>query len=291
MRTPTDRARDWAARVGRRLAAADVDQRSATAPVDAVNDRYIETAPSPANAVDLFAGQWSTKLPIDAPTGDVDLFGDSRVIDYVQSVGGVDGQRVLELGPLEGAHTATLRNDLGAAHVTAIEANTSAYLRCLITKELIGLDGVEFQLGDFRPYLATTDDRFDLAVAIGVLYHLDDPVPVLADLTRIADRIVLWTHVHADERNAPQLADRFDAPIDKDLNGTPYRLHPYRYESSLDWSGFCGGTRPKAAWIERDSLLTIIASLGLVIERIEETNHPHGPTVTMALRKRPPFDP
>ncbi len=279
MTAPTDRARGLAARVGRRLVSLDPAE-----PADGPNDRYVEDAPSAANAVGLFAGQWSTKLPIDAPTGAVDLFGDRRVVEFVDALGGVAGQRVLELGPLEGAHTATLRRDLGAAHVTAIEANASAFLRCLVTKEVLALDGVEFRLGDFRPYLDSTDERFDLAVAIGVLYHLDDPVPVLANLARVTERIVIWTHVHAGDRHTASLEERFDRPIDRTFDGTSYRLHPYRYETSLDWSGFCGGTRAKAAWIERDDLLAIIERLGYSIERVEEEDHPHGPALTLALR-------
>ena len=253
---------------------------------DGPNDRCLESPPSVANAVNVFAGEWSTKLPIDTPTGFADLFDDDRITSCVEALGGVEGAQVLELGPLEGAHTATLRG-LGAASVEAIEANTGAYLRCLVTKEVLGLDGVSFRLGDFRPFLADTNERYDLAVAIGVLYHLDDPVPVLTDLARITDRIVIWTHVYNDEFGMERLADRFD-PVEHHSSGsTTYRLHPYRYESSLDWSGFSGGTRPVARWIERDDLLEVIDALGFDVVLRNDHDHPHGPAVTMALIRRP----
>ncbi len=47
-----------------------------------------------------------------------------------------------------------------------------------------------------------------------MLYHLDDPVPVLTDLARVTDRIVVWTHVYNDEFGMERLADRFDPTPD-----------------------------------------------------------------------------
>jgi hypothetical protein len=44
----------------------------------------------------------------------------------------VDGRRVLELGPLEGAHTHMLEQH-GADSIVAVKANRSAYSKCLIT--------------------------------------------------------------------------------------------------------------------------------------------------------------
>jgi SAM-dependent methyltransferase len=206
-------------------------------------------------------------------------------VSCVEALGGAEDATVLELGPLEGAHSVTLRR-LGARHVVAIEANTSAYLRCLVTKEVLRLDGVEFRLGDLRPYLADTTERFDLAVAIGVLYHLDDPVPVLADLARVADRIVIWTHVHNAEFDVDRLAGRFGAPVARSLGTTTYRLHPFSYLESLEWQGFCGGTRPTAAWIERDGLLDVVDALGFDVVLRDDHDHEYGPAITLALRRR-----
>ena len=64
----------------------------------------------------------------------------------------MDGFRILELGPLEGAHTYQLEK-LGAAEIVAIEANKEAFLKCLIIKELAQLERARFLLGDFVTYL------------------------------------------------------------------------------------------------------------------------------------------
>ena len=157
-----------------------------------VNDKYEIQVPSPENLVALFEDQWVSALP-GFPSGDVGLFEDDRIRWAIDLAGGVAGKRVLELGPLEGAHSYMLHRG-GAAQVTAIEANTLCYVKCLLVQQLFDLDRVEFQLGNFVPWLETTDDAYDLVVAAGVLYHLADPVPVLDRLCQVSSEVYLWTH-------------------------------------------------------------------------------------------------
>ena len=107
-------------------------------------DAYVKSAPSAQNALDIFKGEWASVLPPPynhLQAGGIPLFQDQRAAWALEQLGGCQGQRVLELGPLEGAHSYILQQH-GAASVTAIEANTRAYLKCLIVKELLGLDRV-----------------------------------------------------------------------------------------------------------------------------------------------------
>lgn len=46
------------------------------------------------------------------------------------------------------------------------------------------LDHVRFQLGDFVEYLRRTNERFDVALASGVLYQMQEPLELLV---RLAD--------------------------------------------------------------------------------------------------------
>ncbi len=73
----------------------------------------------------------------------------------------------------------------GARSVVAVEANTRAFLKCLCTKELFGLDRVEFLLGDLVAYLNEERSKFDAVIASGVLYHMTDPVDLLKILRRL----------------------------------------------------------------------------------------------------------
>jgi hypothetical protein len=65
--------------------------------------------------------------------------------------------------------------EAAGAQIDAIEANQRTYLRCLITKEILGLTRSKFWLGDFIKALENWDQRYDLIVASGVLYHLKNP--------------------------------------------------------------------------------------------------------------------
>ena len=89
------------------------------------------------------------------------VFEDVRIEWAVPQHGGVGGKRVLELGPLDGAHTYMLER-FDSAEVVAVEANTHAYLRCLIVKELLEIRRARFLLGDFVEYLRATRDKFDV---------------------------------------------------------------------------------------------------------------------------------
>src|SRR5437763_7974065 len=123
-------------------------------------NKFETRAPSAQNAVDLFQGKWASDLSEVAPklvSGGSPLFRtDDRPrlagLTLGNADGRFDGMSVLELGPLEGAHSFQLQL-LGAANVVAVEANTEAFLKCLIVKEIAGLDRVRFLLGDFTAYL------------------------------------------------------------------------------------------------------------------------------------------
>jgi hypothetical protein len=139
-------------------------------------DQYTHAAPSPQAAIDIFKGEWTSQLPLpDLNSGSLPVFEDPRIEWAVAQMGGVKGKTVLELGPLEGGHTYMLER-LGAKSVVAVEANARAYLKCLIVKELLGLERAQFLYGDFLEYLRQTSPKFDVCIASGVLYHMREPI-------------------------------------------------------------------------------------------------------------------
>jgi len=141
-----------------------------TAPSAALIPAYVMAAPKPQDVIDLFRGEWVCALPPTArvTAGTYPAFKDPRITWGIAQLGGAGGRTVLELGPLEAGHSYLLER-LGAAEIVGIEANTRAYLRCLVVKEILGLGRARFLCGEFVSYLRTSDRRFDLAVASGVL--------------------------------------------------------------------------------------------------------------------------
>ncbi len=147
-------------------------------------DVYCREAPSPATPFNIFRNSWSSAVP-GFETGSASLFDDVRIKWLEAQLGSFSGQRVLELGPLEGGHTCMMER--AGASVVAIEANQRAFLKCLIVKDALHLKS-EFLYGDFRPYLeAAQPGRFDFILAIGVLYHMLEPLKLLHDIARVTN--------------------------------------------------------------------------------------------------------
>ena len=134
------------------------------------SNKYIFKSPSIQNALDIFQGEWISKLPGEYGQfhagENSTLFDDPRLIWGIGVFGGVKNFKILELGPLEGGHTFILQEH-GASEIISIEANLRAFLRCLIIKEIFDLHHAKFQYGDFLEYLRVEPDCFDLCIASG----------------------------------------------------------------------------------------------------------------------------
>jgi hypothetical protein len=254
-------------------------------------DEYVREQPSPQLAVDLFKGEWSSALPeaLGVEAGTVGLFADERITWLLDQTGGLAGRRVLELGPLEAGHTYQLV--AAGAEVVAVEANTRAYLKCLIAKEILAMPRCRFLLGDFVAHLdAHQDQRYDLLLASGVLYHATDPLRLLELCAGVADQLAIWTHYYdaGPVESTPAIAQHFQAPTETvGFRGRTLTLHPRHYLESLAWNGFCGGPESFARWMERDDLLAVLDLLGYDDVRIggDDPGHVNGPCTLLLARR------
>jgi hypothetical protein len=258
-------------------------------------DWYARSYPSEQNAVDIFKTDWLSRLP-EPPsglqqTGTARLFTDERIQWFVDQLGGIEGMSALELGPLEGGH-AYMLDKLGAASVLSIEANTKAFLKCLVVKELYDLHRVKFTCGDFLEYLRGADQRqFDLCVASGVLYHMENPVELIALLAnRCKKHLLLWTHYYDDALVAKKgiLAAKFSSSQQADHQGFKHTLYRKEYGPTLYWRGFCGGTASVCNWMKRDDILRCLDHFGFGDLRIafERLDHSNGPSFAIMATKK-----
>ncbi len=255
-------------------------------------DQYVTTAPSPQNALDVFRAEWSSRLPqpfAALEAGKIPLFEDDRIRWLEGECGGFAGKRILELGPLEAGHTYMLERG-GAAEVVAVEANTRAFLKCLIVKELFGLSRSRFLCGDFVEYLRSEGSSFDVCVASGVLYHMREPAELIALLAdRCRDWLLLWTHYYdpAVMVTRPDIAHKFPRSTTAETRGFRHSLHRYEYGGSLDWKGFCGGSARYSNWMEREDIPSCLEYFGFGDVRTRvEPNHPNGPAFSLLARRR-----
>jgi hypothetical protein len=263
-----------------------------TAPAPSILDAYLHVAPTDQTAIDLFKGEWASKFPPPfdhLQAGGVPLFQDTRIHWALEKLGGARGDSVLELGPLEGAH-AYMLEQAGAASIIAIEANTRAYLKCLITKEILGLKRTRFLCGDFMPYMEASNEQFDLIIAAGVLYHMKDPVRMLQLVGQHTRRTHIWTHYYdpAVLATQPNLNQRFTAPVEKIVvNGLTVDLHRQDYQESLSSKTYCGGGQDYSVWLSREGLLGTLKAVGFnkIDIDFDHPHHPHGPALAIAASK------
>lgn len=252
-------------------------------------DAYVQEAPSGAAAIEVFGGQWSSRLPppYDKISGSAELFADARIDWMLEVLGGVRGGRVLELGPLEAGHTYML-DRAGAASITAVEGNTRAFLKCLIVKELFRLERSHFLCGDIQAFLAECHDTYDVCLASGVLYHMRQPVEVLQEMARLSDRLVLWTHYYDPAvLDEPEVAAHFGPQSSRTVGDLTFTEHHYEYNDALAWEGFCGGSAHYANWIERETILESLRRAGFSSIEIgfDEPMTPRGPAFAVVAQR------
>jgi hypothetical protein len=252
-----------------------------------ISGRYVTSAPSFQNALDIFKGEWWSQLPqpySHLRAGSIRVFEDPRVHWALSEFRTVNGQTVLELGPLEAAHTYMLER-AGFSSILSIEANPHAYLKCLVVKEILELTRTHFLCGDFMEYLRNSPPCADVVFASGVLYHMSNPAELIALASKIADRLFLWTHYYDAaiiSRNR-ELARRLSQGHQSEYAGFQHHLFRYDYGGSFRLARFCGGTRPYAHWMLREEIIACLKHFGFgeIRTSFEEPDHPNGPAFAL----------
>ena len=252
-------------------------------------DTYEARLPSAQNCIDAIPG-WVSAFPAEygLKAGDFHAFSDTRIAWLIERFGPMAGLSVLELGPLEGGHTHMLHQN--GASITAVEANKTAFLKCLVTKELLGLPRVKFLLGDCVAYLEQDQTRYDLIVACGVLYHMRDPLRFLTLVAARTDVLYLWTSFIDVDALEPrsELAAWFASRRERrDFNGFTATLYRLGYHGVNNNKDFCGGIFDTPRWMDRASILESLRTLGF--DRLEIVHEdrplPHQPCFSVFARR------
>lgn len=246
---------------------------------------FVTSADASQNAADIFKSEWVGAFPPAAGVraGQAPLYDDSRMRWWIGQRD-VRGQHVVELGPMEGGHTWQLLSG-GAASVTAIESNSRSYLKCLVAKEILGMEHAHFLCADFIEWLERHDREFDICLASGVLYHMKEPLRMLELVCRRARALFLWTHyydarvVQTDGRHH----HRFIRPVDMEWKGFRATAQYRSYGAVKRSFRHLGGSAPYSLWMNRDDILAAIRHYGMKDIRIHEDNpgHVNGPALTL----------
>ena len=244
----------------------------------------VEGAPSAQKALDLFEGQWVSALPpiLGLHAGELPLFDDDRIRAVLASMDSVKSSKILELSPLEGGHTYMLHE--AGAKIVAIESRSHAYLKCLVVKEILNLNRAHFHLGDFRAYLASTTDRYDMVLASSVLHEQPDPISLLEAIAAVTDRVVIWTH-YWDVRRADD--SRLASVVDATAQDTPCRGKLVKVHTIRPQGAAADDAPIYASWLERDALLTALNTLGFANVNVldDQPDHPAGPAILLVAER------
>ena len=144
----------------------------------------------------------------------------------------------------------------------------------------------KFLYGDFRPYLeAAAPDSVDFVLAVGVLYHMLQPLKLLRDIAQVTPAFGLWTHYYDPALCGKDL--RFSPrPTRQTLGELSAEVYEQHYLSSLATKRFIGGTEPTSAWLTRQGLLDSIEKLGFTITLGDESlTHPNGPCILLFAKR------
>ena len=127
--------------------------------------------------------------------------------------------------------------------------------------------------------------RFDFVLAVGVLYHMLEPLKLLHDIARVTDAFGLWTHYY--DRDSMRGKLRFDSqPVIQTVEGKSAKVYKQYYLSSGGTAKFCGGTEPTSCWVTKDGLLQYVKGLGFEVQVGEDNpQHPNGPSILLFARR------
>ena len=213
-------------------------------------------------------GGWTSQFEVDGELvgGHLRLDLDERLKWQIAVFGGLNDKTILELGPLEGAHTKMMA-DAGADFITAIEGDPKCFLRCLIVKEAFNMPNVEFLYRDFCKYVSVMANSelfgqgllFDIISASGVLYHQLNPAQLIYDMSMITDHIFVWSQVADTKKDFIQVGDH------------KYYGEVRTYGKHTD--SYCGGLHPTSFWMEADEMRRCFNDVGF--ELIEKKCEPN----------------
>jgi 2-polyprenyl-3-methyl-5-hydroxy-6-metoxy-1,4-benzoquinol methylase len=127
--------------------------------------------------------------------------------------------RVADLGALEGGFAVEFASR--GARVVAIEGRESSIKKACFAKAALGLDALELVHDDVRNFDEQRFGRFDIVLAVGLVYHLDIPevFDFLSKMRAACKRIAIVDTEITPESQARNVFDR---------NGVTYR--GLRYE-------------------------------------------------------------
>jgi 2-polyprenyl-3-methyl-5-hydroxy-6-metoxy-1,4-benzoquinol methylase len=177
-------------------------------------------------------------------------------------------KRVIDIGCLEGYFSAECA--LQGAKVLGVEGKTINVKKCEFVKSVLNIKNLAFVQDDAMNVTKKKYGSFDVVLALGLLYHLDDPFKFLENLSDLcAGFLLLDTHVALREPSEtgawkPDLSELREFKVGKKTYlGRLYReFNSGDTQLSKDLSSTASLTNNHSAWLTEDSLVSLLHDVG-----------------------------
>jgi SAM-dependent methyltransferase len=182
--------------------------------------------------------------------------------------GQLEGRRVVDLGCLEGGFALALARQ--GCEVVGIEARAANIAKAQLVREHFNLRNLEFRLGDVKEVTSDRFGVFDVTLALGILYHLDDPVSWLIQLGEITRAVlIIESHFAPDadvdlaelEPSIANLGEVARLAVDGlEVEGRWF----FEFDESVDkesqlWASYSNSS---SFWLTKESLLRVLRRAG-----------------------------
>jgi hypothetical protein len=185
------------------------------------------------------------------------------------------GLCIADLGCLEGGFSLAMAQQ--GATVLGVDARERNLAKARLLKEHFGLANLDFALADVKDFTREAFGSWDVVLALGILYHLDDPVRWLGRVgAATGAMLVVDTHVAPpDEASLARIAPNLSllGPLE------PMVVDGAAYEGRW-WQEVGAGVAPasdpwaaasneRSFWLTKESLLRALTGAGfdLVLEQ------------------------
>jgi 2-polyprenyl-3-methyl-5-hydroxy-6-metoxy-1,4-benzoquinol methylase len=184
--------------------------------------------------------------------------------------GAFQGKRILDVGCLEGYFSAECA--LQGAGVVGVDGRAINVKKCEFVRSVLGIPNLTFVRDDGMRVTRKKYGSFDVVLALGFLYHLDDPFRFLANMADLCDGFILIdTHIAlADQPRSikggwkPELSPLREVRLGKKTyTGRLFReFDPGANQLSKDLSTTASLRNNSSVWLTEDSLVSLLRDVG-----------------------------
>ena len=180
------------------------------------------------------------------------------------------GRRIVDIGCLEGYFS--IECALQGAEVLGIDGKLLNVRKCDFVRSVLGVERATFALGDAMNVTCESSGRFDAVLALGLLYHLDDPYTFLGNVAALCTGFaVIDTHVALEDQPErikgdwrPDLSELRTFTFDgRRYEGRLFREFPTGTARDVkDLSPTASLENELSVWLTEDSLVRMLHDVG-----------------------------